>query len=178
MDVDPEGHAPQCAATAPAHPVLSPAVRVRTLLPMLAAAAAIALGACGEDVKAKNDYISAVNRAQTSFQSRFERLQSKITAVSTPRQDDATLRQFGSAVDAVTAELKRIKPPGEVAELHRRFVTEVESYGTVAAQARKDFKSDDPRKVIAANRRFSGAVTKTASQITATVNEINRKLQE
>ena len=153
-------------------------MRLRTLLPMAAAAAALTLSACGEDVEAKNDYITAVNRAQNQFQVRFERLEAKITAVSTPRQDDATLREFATAVDDVIAQLKRINAPAEVTDLHGRFIGEVEEYGAVADRARKDFQSDDPQKVIAANRKFSTEVTKTAADITTTINEINRKLQE
>jgi hypothetical protein len=149
----------------------------RVLVLVLAALALVAAG-CGGDTDKKNDYVNAVNAAQTKFQTTFDRLQADITATSTPRQDRATLDRFRKAVDTVVAELRAIKPPGSVKTLHSQLISQVSGYGAEIDRAKTAFASRDPQKVIAANTKFASAVTKVSQKITATIDAINKRLHE
>ena len=44
---------------------------------------ALVASGCGTDTKAANDYVDAVNKAQTGFPAKFDRLSSQITSTST-----------------------------------------------------------------------------------------------
>lgn len=145
---------------------------------VLALLVALLAAGCGNDTEKKNDYVNAVNAAQTRFQQTFDRLQSEITATSTPAQDRKTLGRFKVAVDRVIADFKAIKPPSEVADLHRRLVVAVGDYRPAIADATQGYKSNDPRKILAASTRFARAVKGVGDRITATINQINQKLHE
>jgi hypothetical protein len=144
---------------------------------LLACLIALTATACGSDTGAANDYVAATNRAVTSFESRFAVLQSGFTATSTPSQDIATLDRFSSSVAAIVRALKRIKPPSSVASLHARLVGAVEGYNPVIAKAKREFRTTDARKLVAARTRFSVAITQIATQITAAIEAINTKLR-
>ena len=152
---------------------------VRTALLAALTAVALVVAACGSgDTEAKNEYVGSVNRAQSEFQRTFEKLLPQITETSTPKEDQQTLTRFREAVDAIVADLKGIKAPEEVTALHGELVGEVSRYGTEIDTARKAFRSSDPKVIISANKKFSTAMRQTSQDITATIDQINRKLQE
>jgi outer membrane murein-binding lipoprotein Lpp len=151
----------------------------RALLLAAFALALVAVAGCGGgDTKRKNDYVNAVNRAQTEFQTSFDRLQADITATSTPAQERATLARLGRAVDTVVAKLHAINPPAEVAALHARLNAKVGAYRTAIDAAREAFKSKDPQKLIAAKTRFDTALSTVGRDISATIDAINAKLRK
>jgi hypothetical protein len=146
-------------------------------LPVLVTVLTLALAGCGGNTKEKNDYVGSVNRAQSQFQTTFDRLQTRITATSTAAQDQKTLQRFREAVDGLLADLRHIKPPSGVKDLHGDLVGEVGQYGKVVDDAKRRFRSRDPQVVVKANTDFAAAVTRTSQAITATIDQINRKLQ-
>src|SRR6185436_20162999 len=92
--------------------------------------AAALLAGCGSgNVDEANRYVDAVNRAQTQFTGTMDRLSGRITAGSSSRADTRVLRSFDTAVARVVGDLRDIEPPERVAQLHRRLVGEMDSYG-------------------------------------------------
>jgi hypothetical protein len=151
---------------------------VRRLLPVLLGALALAAAGCGDDNKASNAYVEAVNKAQNDFAATFDRLSSRITSTSTPDQDRKTLAGFKGAVDEVVTDLRAIEAPGKVKPLHQRLVAEIAAYGTQIDRAKRAFASRNPRTIARAQTQLRGAITRVSSQINRTIDQINAKLRE
>jgi hypothetical protein len=150
---------------------------VRRAVLVLTLLAAIAIAGCGGADKERGDYVKALNRAQTALAHRFTSLQRRITPTSTPKQDQRTLVAYESAVRAAVADLRAVQPPAGFAELHRRFVGQVAGYGTALRAARGELRSDDPRRVLAAQSRLRAAIERTGVRLNATIRAINAKLK-
>ena len=148
------------------------------VLPIALAAAAIAVGGCGSDVKARNDYVAAVNKAQNGFAASFDRLSSRITATSTPAQDQRTLDGFRQAVDRAVTQLRAIQVPDRVKGLHAQLINEIAAYGREIDKAKRAFRSSSPQEVVRAQTQLVNAVTRVSAQINHTIDQINRKLRE
>jgi hypothetical protein len=152
---------------------------MRRTAPVALALIALALLAtgCGSDTKASNAYVDAVNRAQNTFATTFDKLSSRITATSTPQQDQRTLDGFRQAVDRVVGDLRAIEVPGKVKPLHRQLVTEIAQYGREIDRAKTAFGSANAQQIVKAQTRLVNAVTRVSAQINATIDRINRTLR-
>ena len=147
------------------------------LLPLVAVLA-IAVSGCGNDNKAANDYVNAVNRAQNDFAATFDKLSGQITSTSSPAQDRKTLDGFKQAVDKVVADLRAIDVPTKVRPLHDRLVGEMSAYGKEIDKAKAAFAGDDRQAIINAQNDLRSAVTRVSTQINQTIDAINKKLRE
>ena len=148
------------------------------LAPVLVVVAALLISACGSDNKEANNYVDAVNKAQTDFASTFDRLSSRITSTSTPAQDQQTLDGFKSAVDKVVGDLRAVKVPSKVKGLHAQLVGEISAYGAEINKAKRAFADGDPQTIVKAQTALVSAVTRVSSQINRTIDAINKKLRE
>ena len=152
---------------------------MRRLPPLLIALAlALAASGCGTDTKAANDYVDAVNKAQTGFAAKFDRLSSQITSTSTAAQDRETLDGFRQAIDKVVTDFRAVKPPDKVKALHGRLISEIAGYGKEIDKAKVAFADNDPQAIVKAQADLVSAVTKVQAQINATIADINKKLRE
>jgi hypothetical protein len=143
---------------------------------LLALILAVVVAGCGGD-EGRNDYVKALNTAQTGLAQRFTKLQSRITATSSAKQDQQTLQAYEAAVGTTVRDLRAITPPDGFGALHRRFVGEVAGYGIALRTARGELKGDDPRAILAAQGRLRTAVAQTGKQLNATIQAINAKLK-
>jgi hypothetical protein len=152
---------------------------MRPLAAVVLVALALASAGCGGSTSHADEtsYVQAVNRAQGGFAHTLDGLSTSITATSTPRQDRRTLRSFARAVDGAVAELRRASPPDEVKDLHGRLVGEVASYSGPIASARAALATQDPRRIVAAQGRFVGAVTRIGKRVNRTIVAINHRLR-
>ncbi len=152
---------------------------MRRLSPVLIVVALALVGSgCGADTKAANDYVDAVNKAQTGFAARFDTLSSKITSTSTAEQDRATLDGFKGAIDKVVADFRAVKAPDKVKGLHDQLIAEISAYGREIDKAKAAFSDEDPKAIVKAQADLVSAVTRVQTKINATIAEINRKLRE
>jgi uncharacterized phage infection (PIP) family protein YhgE len=151
---------------------------VRRLAPVLVLVVALLASGCGSDTKTANDYVDSVNKAQNDFAATFDKLSSKITSTSTAQQDRQTLDGFKQAVDKVVADLKSVKVPSKVKDLHGQLVAEISDYGTEIDKAKEAFSGNDPQAIIKAQTQLVSAVTRVSAQINRTIDQINEKLRE
>lgn len=145
------------------------------LIALLLAAVVAGCGGGGDD--GRNEYVTALNKAQNGLAQRFSQLQSQITATSSASQDRATLKAYEAAVGTTVRDLRAIDPPSGLDVLHQRFVGEVSDYGTALHRARGELNGDDPRKILAAQGRLRTSVQETGVKLNATIKAINAKLQ-
>jgi hypothetical protein len=152
---------------------------VRRLWPgLIVVALALVSSGCGSDTKAANDYVDAVNRAQSEFATKFDQLSGQITSTSTAAQDRQTLDGFRQAIDKVVGDFRAVKVPSKVKPLHDRLIAEVSAYGVQIDKAKGAFSDDDPKAIVKAQTDLVNAVTKVQAQINQTIADINKKLRE
>ena len=152
---------------------------MRRLSPVLIVVAlAFAASGCGADTKAANDYVDAVNKAQTDFATKFDELSGKITSTSTAAQDRETLDGFKQAIDKVVTDFRAVKAPDKVKVLHGQLIAELAAYGREIDKAKLAFADEDPKAIVKAQADLVSAVTKVQAQINATISAINTKLRE
>jgi hypothetical protein len=151
---------------------------VRRLVPALVIAVALLASGCGSDTKAANDYVDSVNKAQNDFAATFDKLSEQITSTSTAQQDRETLDGFKQAVDKVVTDLRSVKVPSKVKDLHGQLVSEISAYGKEIDKAKQAFAGDDPQAIIKAQTELVSAVTRVSTEINQTIDAINKKLRE
>jgi hypothetical protein len=149
-----------------------------TLVVLLLLTVALAAAGCGGGNGGRDDYVKALNRAQTGLATRFQTLQARITPTSTPAQDAKTLQAYEGAVTATVRDLRAVDPPSGFAALHRRFVDEVSEYGSALRSARGRLRSDDPQAVLAAQGRLRAQIAAAGDRLNATIQAINTKIKE
>jgi hypothetical protein len=147
--------------------------RAAALLALLVAAAT----GCGSDDGGRDDYVKALNTAQTGLARRFTQLQSRITPTSTAKQDEKTLLAYEAAVGTTVRGLRAVDPPEGFDALHRQFVGQVADYGAALRRARAELDGDDPRAILASQGRLKSAVAATGRRLNATIQAINQKLK-
>ena len=152
---------------------------MRRLWPgLIVVALALAASGCGSDTKAANDYVDAVNQAQSEFATKFDQLSGQITSTSTAAQDRQTLDGFRQAINKAVADFRAVKAPGKVKPLHDRLIAEVSAYGAQIDKAKGAFSDNDPQAIVKAQADLVNAVTKVQAQINQTIADINKKLRE
>ncbi len=150
--------------------------RLFALCALIAVSASLA--ACGSsDSKATNDYVGQVNTIQNQVASEFRTAGSALTATSTPESFKLALDQFDRSVATATAKLKAVKAPDKVKELHAQLVGAVAGYHATIAAARTALKATTTTALARAQTKFSAGTAQSSSQITTTINAINRKLR-
>jgi hypothetical protein len=139
---------------------------------------ALTLAACGGDTEAKNDYVAAVNRAQTDFVAVVDDSQSRL-ADNASNEDTATqLDMIRAAAAKVVTRLRGVKPPDEVRSLHNSLVREAEGLVVAFRKAATAYRSGDSSRILTAKVDLTNDVTKVNEQLNTTINELNRKLHD
>ena len=152
---------------------------MRRLWPgLIVVALALVAPGCGSDTKAANEYVDAVNQAQSEFATKFDQLSGQITSTSTAAQDRQTLDGFRQAIDKAVADFRAVKPPSKVKPLHDKLIAEVSDYGAQIDKAKGAFSDNDPQAIVKAQADLVNAVTKVQAQINQTIADINKKLRE
>ena len=140
-------------------------------------AAVVVLTGCGANKGDEaNNYVDAVNRAQSQFAGTLDRLSGRISATSAQSSDTRVLRSFDTAVTRVVGQLRQITPPDDVTGLHRQLVGEMDAYGRRVRRETSTLRSNDPRRLVAAQQRLLSATDKVSGRINATISAINRRL--
>jgi hypothetical protein len=123
-----------------------------------------------------NEYVDAVNQAQQDFADAVSELSGMITATSSSAEDEETLREFASAIDAVVRDFRAIDPPGRVASQHLHLIEVIESYGRDVRSAVQTLSSEDPEQLAAAQDQLLEATGDSSAAINAAIADINQEL--
>jgi hypothetical protein len=143
---------------------------------LVLALCAVLLGGCGGDTKSKNDYVNKVNRAQSDFVAVVDDSESRITGDASDKDTAAQLDMIRTAAAKVVAELRAIKPPGKVRDLHADLVGEAQGLVTAFRKAADAYRSGEPSKILSAKVDLSKEVTRVNAQLSATIQALNNKL--
>ena len=147
---------------------------MKRLLAGLAIILALGLVACGGDTEAKNDYVEAVNKAQTDFATSI----SKAPTGANASDPGSVFDKMAASVDKVVADLKAVEPPDAVQEQHDRLVSELEKFGAAIEDAGESLASRDPQKIASAQAEFAQKASDVGTKIGTAIQQINSELQE
>ena len=143
------------------------------LLTGLAILLTLGLAACGGDTAEKNDYVKAVNKAQTDFADGINKAQAGAT--SDPKKFYTDTK---ASMDKIVADLKAIEAPDEVSTEHNTLVSEFEKFGSTVEKAGQSLESGDLQKLAAAQEDVARGTSAATTKISTTIQQINAKLQE
>jgi hypothetical protein len=143
---------------------------------LVLALCAVLLGGCGGDTKSKNDYVNKVNRAQSDFVAVVDDSESRITGDASDKDTAAQLDMIRTAAAKVVVELRAIKPPDKVRDLHADLVGEAQGLVTAFRKAADAYRSGEPSKILSAKVDLSKDVTRVNAQLNATIQALNNKL--
>lgn len=146
---------------------------LRLTLALLAAVAALAVAACGNDEQ--NSYVDDVNAAQNEF------LDSMTQAASQPpptnaQQANALVSSMEDSLNAFADDLEGIEPPEDVADLHQELITTTTDVADEIGKLGKALQSGDPRRAAQAATQLSTVVTSAQGKFTSLIDQINTKL--
>jgi hypothetical protein len=133
---------------------------------------------CGDDTKAKNSYVTAVNKAQSDFVAVVDDSESRISGNATDDDTATQLDMIRAAAVKVVAELRAIDPPAEAAKLHGDLVREAQGLVAAFKTAADAYHSGKPSQILAAKVDLSKDVTRVNAQLNATIQALNQKLRD
>lgn len=113
---------------------------VQKIVPVLVAASALAVAACGEDNEEKNDYVDQVNEVTTTLNEGLTEISSGAAATS-PDQAATVFADFGTELEAAASDLEGIEPPDDVTDLHDELVAKIKDLGATATNAADEIKA-------------------------------------
>jgi hypothetical protein len=144
----------------------------RGALLLVAVLALVAGSGCGSDTKTSNDYVKSLNKVQTDFADSV----GKTTSASGGKPQDV-FTKLGTAIDKLIADLKGVQAPDKVKSLHNDLIAEMTRFKAEVGKAGSALSSGDAAKITAAQTTFATKATAIGTQIEATIQAINKKLQ-
>jgi hypothetical protein len=150
---------------------------LRGVLAVALALSVTAAAGCGGDTKAKNEYVTAVNKAQSDFVAIVDDSESRIGANASDQDTAKQLDGIRSAAANVVVELRGIKPPDNVRTLHTSLVREAEGLVSAFKRAADAYHSGDPSKILTAKVRLTKDIKDVNRQLNATIQALNEKLR-
>jgi hypothetical protein len=145
---------------------------------LLCLALAPAVGGCASGkVKEANDYVSAVNRAQTAFASQSGALLTRIKPGGGAASARPTLQRFYAAVDRFVSRLQAIKPPARVRALHQRLIAAMQTFGRSLRKAGAAIVSGNAVKILDGQQELAAATSSVSATLNRTVSAINAALR-
>jgi hypothetical protein len=149
---------------------------LRGVLVVALALSVIAAAGCGGDTKAKNEYVTAVNKAQSDFVAVVDDSESRIGGNASDQDTATQLDMIGTAAAKVVVELRGIKPPGSASTLHASLVREAEGLVAAFKKAADAYRSGAPSKILTAKVQLKKDITRVNRQLNATIHALNQKL--
>jgi hypothetical protein len=141
----------------------------------LAVFVAIAAG-CGSDTKAKNNYVAAVNKAQSDFVAVVDDSESRLSGNAGNAETATQLDMIRAAAAKVVVGLRAVKPPSNVRTLHSNLIREAQGLVTAFQKAADAYRSGEPSKILTAKVDLTKDVTRVNAQLNATIQALNGKL--
>ena len=149
---------------------------LRAAVVCVAALSLVVTAGCGSDTKKSNDYVNAINKVQTDFATNVSKVGSAPTGSDPIAAAQKTFAQLKAAIDKAIADLKNVKPPDKVKDLHTQLVSEMNQFETEVQAAGDSLKTKDPQTILKAQSKFASDAGSIESKVTQTINDINTKL--
>jgi hypothetical protein len=149
---------------------------LRGVLVVALALSVIAAAGCGGDTKAKNEYVTAVNKAQSDFVAVVDDSESRIGGDASDQDTATQLDAIRQAAADVVVELRAIKPPASARTLHTSLVHEAEGLVAAFKKAADAYQSGAPSKILTAKVQLKKDITRVNGQLNATIRALNQKL--
>lgn len=149
---------------------------LRAVLVAALALSLLAVAGCGGDTEESNDYVAAVNKAQTDFVNTVTSAAS--TPATTPEAAKDLFDKLEASTSKIVGDLKAIEPPEKVKDLHERLVSEVGQIEASVTKAQDAVESGDAKKAQETLASFATEMSSVGAKVSATIAEINTKLQE
>jgi predicted phage tail protein len=146
-------------------------------LAITALAAGLVGGCASGKVREANDYVKAVNAAQTTFAQTSNRLRVAIAPDNTKAQNQVVLQRFYGAVDVFVARLRAITPPARVRALHDRLITAMVRFGASLRSAGAGMTSKSASRILDGQAQLATATADASRAIDTTIAQINRSLR-
>src|SRR3954447_5010271 len=151
---------------------------LRVAVACAAALSLVVTAGCGGSSTSTDEYVKALNKAQTDFAASVKKVGASSSACSDPL---ATAKKpfsdLSAATDKVVADLKAVKPPDKVKALHQQLVTEMTEFRAQVKAAGETLNSNDPTKILSAQSKFAARASSLGARISKTIGDINAKLQ-
>ena len=129
----------------------------RALVLCAAALGLVAGVGCGSDTKEANDYVSAINKAQTDFADSVQKIGSSAAGGTPEEKAKNTFGRLERAIDGVVADLKAVDPPDKVKDLHSELVAELSQFKAQVKAAGDSLSSGDPQAIVKAQSTFASS---------------------
>ena len=122
----------------------------------------------------KNDYLTQVNEAQSTFASESQKLD--LANPKGPKDFQKKLQGLIPLVNDLVTELDDIQPPSQVTTEHDKLVTQLEDYKKVLQENIDGLGGGDQDEVRKAAGAIGQASSKFSTTFDQTIKEINAKL--
>jgi hypothetical protein len=145
---------------------------------LVAAAIALAIGACGsggDEARRDNRYVDTVNRVQADFVRTVDRIPIVRATDGAPAGQRA-LSDYVRAVDRVVARLRSVVPPKRLAAGHRRLVGALLRFRSRLGSAAASLGSGDPNRVTLAQQAVLAARDDAQRALNREIAAINHTL--
>jgi hypothetical protein len=153
--------------------------RLRRVALLLATALALVAGSgCGSsDTKTSNDYVGAINKAQTDFAASVTNMNATPAGTSSKQAAGDVFANLNTAIDKVISDLKAVKAPDKVKDLHNRLISQIGTFNGAVQKAGAALKTGDPQKILKAQSSFATNASTIGTRLGRTIQAINTKLQ-
>jgi hypothetical protein len=148
----------------------------RALATCLAALFLVA-GGCGGGTESSNDYVSAINKVQAKFANDVKKVGANQSGSTPAAAAKRTFSNLQAAIDKAVADLKAVKPPAKVKDLHSQLVSEMTQFESQVKAAGASLSAKDPKTIETAQSKFAASASTLGSRIAQTIGAINKKLQ-
>ncbi len=122
----------------------------------------------------KNEYLTQVNEAQSTFASESQKLD--LANPKGPKDFQKKLEGLIPLVDDLVTELDDIQPPSQVTTEHDKLVTQLEDYKKVLQENIDGLGGGDQDEVRKAAGAIGQASSKFSTTFDRTIKDINAKL--
>jgi hypothetical protein len=146
----------------------------RLAIPLLVAVSALALAACDGDTAENNEYVDQVNDVSSDLLSSVQSLPS---TGGSPAQISAALKTVSTEVGNAATEMSDIDPPEDVADLHEKIVTDLNTLEDEAVNASNEVAAGGAAGAVGVIAQFVAEANRIGAEIDSTITEINNELQ-
>lgn len=125
------------------------------------------------DALSKEDYITELNEAQTTFVDAVGGL--NLANPDSPGAFADAIEQLSGNVDTLVEDLEAVSPPEEVGDLHQQLIDGMSDYSATISDNAEGLRGDQD-ELLKAAQAISEASTKFSTDFGDLVTQINEKL--